>query len=223
MKNIHLPDYHGLMVTDTRYKHVYIKSLGVLQENMDAKTMKQSAIKFARDRNIEPRAAFAALEDWHYSTLGKVAYLYSIGFPLAKNTIEWMNKKARDLVEEGKLAIQQNRNVEISPTVEKSEKKLTEEEIAQKIIQLVEEDKLSKDRDAPIKILSLEECKQKSIEKILTFLDKQFSIYMDEQSEEYQKIRGTVQVRSTMIRRRNEFGRIIQQVKHYIAALSTKG
>jgi hypothetical protein len=216
-----LPDFSGVTVKSPNYRQLYLRCLSVLQETLDAKTLKTHALRYARDHKIEPKNAFGALEDWRYTTIGKVAYLEQHDFPLTEDTKKWLETKVNEIITEGKEAIKNNKVVVSSPVIEKSDKKLTPVDMATKIIALVENgDKLLKDREAPVKLLSIEGATKDQVKEVLSTIETRFSMYSNETSDGYKTMVAQGTMRSTMIRRRNEFGRLVQQISTYLDGLT---
>lgn len=198
-----------------------MQCMSEIGENIDAKTLKAHAIRYAKIRNVEPRSAFAALDDWRYVTLGKVAYLIAHGFPVTDQTTQWIDTKIAEIVRDGIVVLSETGEQPEIVSVRQVRVPKTTDELVEALVLLIDGDKLAKDRDAPNKLMRIENPSKSDAEAIRAKISNRYNQYLDalkdQESDLYKQLKSTM-THSTIVRRRSEYAKLVQSITDYITS-----
>lgn len=173
-------------------------ALSWLHQHLDNRTLRTEALAYLNPalQSLADPPPLSRLEDWRFTTLGKLAYLMNRGFRPSERTGRWLLTKFHTLVHEAANA------PEPEPVVRAAAVPLDDpaDDLLADIVSLVDSGGLADQPDRPFALLTAGEIKLAGAKKILAGLEKR--------CEAVDK------------RRKKDCGSAIQQVRNYLENLA---
>lgn len=86
-------DFKKLTESDEHYRQNWTHAMNIARLEIDNSQLKREFINWATSANIEDIQHFAALPDWHYVTIGKIAWLVNNGAAMSEQSKKFMESK----------------------------------------------------------------------------------------------------------------------------------
>ncbi|MFA5490438.1 MAG: hypothetical protein WC284_14730 [Candidimonas sp.] len=92
------------------FSAIYAETINAISSSVENRTLKKISIEYMEEKNLTHKK-LKNVEDWRFSTIGKIVYLLKNKIDLPERTHTWLNKKMAEILEIAETSVDEEKSV----------------------------------------------------------------------------------------------------------------